>query len=118
MNRDLDRPIAYGRTAEIYPWQEGEVLKLFYDWFELENIEYEARIARAIHAGGLPIPAVGEIIRVNDRYGLVYQRVDGDPMWMSLSLKPWRVFQYARRTADSGFATCISGAFCQKLRDN
>jgi Ser/Thr protein kinase RdoA (MazF antagonist) len=100
MNRDLGRPIAYGRTAEIYPWQEGEVLKLFYDWFELGDIEYEARIARAIHAGGLPIPAVGEIVRVNDRHGLVYQRVDGDPMWMNLFLKPWRVFQYARRTAD------------------
>ena len=36
--------------------------KLFYDWFRLENIEYEMRIARTVHASGLPVPAVGEII--------------------------------------------------------
>jgi hypothetical protein len=47
MSGGLSQPIAYGRTAEIYAWQEGQVLKLFYDWFELEDIEYEARIGRA-----------------------------------------------------------------------
>ena len=31
MNVDLGQPIAYGRTAEIYAWQEGQVLKLFYE---------------------------------------------------------------------------------------
>jgi len=81
MNKDLSRPLAYGRTAEIYAWQEGQVLKLFYDWFGLENIGYEARVARAVHASGLPVPAVGEIIGVNGRNGLVYQRVDGHSMW-------------------------------------
>jgi uncharacterized protein (TIGR02172 family) len=100
MNGDLSKPIAYGRTAEIYAWQEGWVLKLFHDWFDLENIEYEARIARAIHASGLPVPAVGEIIRVNGRNGLVYQRMDGNSMWNELSRNPWKVLHYARRTAE------------------
>lgn len=100
MNGDLSRPIAYGRTAEIYAWQEGQVLKLFYDWFELEDIEYEAWIARAIHASGLPVPAVSEIVRANDRNGLVYERVDGDSMWEMLSRRPWNVFRYAKRTAE------------------
>jgi hypothetical protein len=27
------RPIAAGRTAEIYAWDEGQVLKLYRDWF-------------------------------------------------------------------------------------
>ena len=100
MDGDLSRPIAYGRTAEIYAWQAGQVLKLFYVSFGSEDIEYEARIARAIHASGLPVPAVGEILRVNDRNGLIYQRVDGNPMGQSLLRKPWRLFRYARRTAE------------------
>ena len=100
MNKDLSRPLAYGRTAEIYAWQEGQVLKLFYDWFGLDNIEYEARIARTVHASGLPVPAVGEIICVNGRNGLVYQRVDGNSMWEMLSRKPWCGFRYARRMAE------------------
>ena len=53
MIQDLGQPIAYGRTAEIYIWHQTQVLKLFYDWFELENIEKEARISRAIHASGV-----------------------------------------------------------------
>jgi aminoglycoside phosphotransferase (APT) family kinase protein len=99
MTGELGRPIASGRTAEIYAWSEGQVLKLFYGWFGLDEIESEARIARAIHASGLPVPAVGEIVRVNDRNGLLYQRVDGDSMWEVLSRRPWVVFRSARRTA-------------------
>ena len=100
MTGGLSRPIAYGRTAEIYAWQVGQVLKLFYDWVELEDIEYEARIARTIQASGLPVPTVVDILRVNGRNGLVYQRVDGNTMWQELSRKPWRVLDYARRLAE------------------
>ena len=100
MNQDLGQPIAYGRTAEIYGWYPSNVLKLFYDWFELENIEKEARISRVIHASGLPAPAVGEIIRINDRYGLVYERIDGLSMFNLFQHKPWKGLYYARRWAE------------------
>ena len=99
MNMDLGKPIAYGRTAEIYAWQEGQILKLFYDWFGLDAIEYERRIAQAVYASGLPVPAVGDILRVNDRNGLVYQRVNGNPMFEILKRKPWQGNHYARRMA-------------------
>ncbi len=100
MNVDLGQPIAYGRTAEIYAWHQGQVLKLFYDWFKLENIEKEAWIARAVHSSGLPAPAVGEIIRVNNRYGLLYERVNGFSMMETFKRKPWNVFRHARRMAE------------------
>lgn len=93
-------PIAYGRTAEIYAWGEGQVLKLFYDWFSLENIEYEAQIGRAVHASGAPAPAVGELVRVNGRNGLIYERITGENMFEHLQRKPWRVFACARQMAD------------------
>jgi Ser/Thr protein kinase RdoA (MazF antagonist) len=96
---ELSSPIAYGRTAELYAWQPGWVLKLFYDWFEPDHIEYEARIARTLQASGLPIPAVGELVHVNGRHGLIYQRIEGDPMRQHLSRQPWRLLAYARRAA-------------------
>lgn len=100
MNVNLNKPITFGRTAEIYAWKKDRILKLFYDWFKMEDIEYEAQIARAVHTSGLPVPAVGEIIRVNNRNGLVYQRVEGISMRNDLSHHPWKIFQYARRTAE------------------
>jgi hypothetical protein len=99
MNEALGKPIAYGRTAEIYEWHNGQVLKLFYDWFEIENIEHEARIAQTIYASGLFVPSVGDIIQVNKRNGLVYQRLDGDTMLQNMTRKPWNIFKHARRMA-------------------
>jgi len=96
----LGNPIAIGRTAEIYAWQEGQVLKLFHNWFSLNAIDYEARVGRAVHNLGLPVPAVlGEIIQVNERNGLVYERVNGIPMLQLFLSKPWRVVKYARLLA-------------------
>jgi uncharacterized protein (TIGR02172 family) len=100
MSGDLGYPISYGRTAEIYSWDEKHVLKLFHDWFSLENIENEARIARAIHKSGLPIPDVGEIVRVKERNGLLYERVHGQSMYTAAKRKPWNVPRYFRRSAE------------------
>ena len=99
MNDILGQPLAYGRTAEIYAWGPGQVLKLFYDWYDPESVEYEARIARAIQENGLPVPAIGEILRVNGRLGLVYQRVDGPSLWEEMMRRPWLVMHYARQMA-------------------
>ncbi len=96
----LNTLIARGRTAEIFAWQEGWILKLFYNGVNLEDIEYEAYLGRAVHATGLAVPAVGEIVHVNERMGLLYERVDGIEMVDLLAKKPWRVFHYARRLAD------------------
>jgi uncharacterized protein (TIGR02172 family) len=101
MNRDLGSPIAYGRTAEIYAWQEGTILKLYHDWFDLKYIEYEAQLAQAAYSSGLPVPSVGKILRVNDRNGLLYQRVNGNSIEKVLQGQPWKGFYYARRMAET-----------------
>ena len=92
----LGDPIALGRTAEVYAWEEGQVLKLFHDWVPIDQVEYEAHITRAVHAAGLPVPAVGEIIETGGRLGLVYERVDGAPMGETHVAKPWTLPRFAR----------------------
>lgn len=99
MNK-LGPQIATGRTAILYAWGADQVLKLFHPWRELDDILFEQRVARVVQSSGLPVPAVGELIQVNGRYGLVYQRVDGYPMWDVLARQPWRIFHLARRTAE------------------
>jgi Ser/Thr protein kinase RdoA (MazF antagonist) len=97
---DLGDPLALGRTAELYAWDGGQVLKLFFDWFELGDIEFEQRMNRAVHASGLPVPGVGEIVRVDGRNGLVYERIAGVAMWSVLKEKPWLAVRFARQTAE------------------
>jgi uncharacterized protein (TIGR02172 family) len=95
----LGQPLARGRTADIYAWQDGTILKLFHNWFDLDSIQYEAGIARAVHASGLPVPRVGELMRVNARFGLVYERIHGRSMLEALQRRPWMVFNYAHLQA-------------------
>lgn len=95
----LGRPLAHGRTADVYAWGDAHVLKLFHSWFGLESIEYEARIARAVHASGLPVPAVGDIIQVDGHTGLVYERVVGHPMLDALTHDSSQITEYAQRLA-------------------
>jgi uncharacterized protein (TIGR02172 family) len=91
----LDQPLARGRTADVYVWDEGHVLKLFHNWFEPENIQYEQRIAKAVVASGVKAPIVGDVIRVNDRNGLIYERVAGTSMEQMFLHKPSKFFTYA-----------------------
>ena len=95
-NTLLENPMARGRTADVYRWNDGQVLKLFHDWFPLENIQYERMIAHEIHARNIKTPAVGDLIRVDGHNGLLYQRVEGQPMFDVLLRKPWLFFKCAR----------------------
>jgi uncharacterized protein (TIGR02172 family) len=97
---DFDRPLALGRTAKIYAWKDGWVLKVYEDWFGRGDIEYEARLAAAIHASGLAVPAVGQIIEVDGRLGLEYERVDGQEMLDQIRGRPLSMIHLARRLAE------------------
>ena len=92
----LNKPIARGRTADIFEWDEGYILKLFHNWFGIEDVEYELRIARAVHASGVKTPAVGEMVQVDGRNGLIYERAEGTSMLRIFQRKPWMVFSLAR----------------------
>jgi aminoglycoside phosphotransferase (APT) family kinase protein len=96
----LEQPIAMGRTAEIYPWHDGLVLKLFHTWVSEDSVQYEARIARAVHAAGLAVPRAGEIVEVGGRLVLEYERFDGKPMGEIMPVKPWMLPRFARQLAE------------------
>ena len=96
----LSAPIAQGRTAEIYVWDDRHILKLYRDWCPPDWVDYEARIARAIYESGIPSPAAGEIIEVNGRRGLIYERLDGVSMLQDLNARPWMLLKHARSLAE------------------
>lgn len=92
--------LGQGRTAEIYAWEDGLVLKLFRRDFPVEWIHREARATRIAHAASLSAPAVGEIIEVDARTGIVYERVDGISMLQSFAARPWTFPSAVRRFAE------------------
>ena len=96
----LDAPIARGFTAEIYAWKEGWILKLFNQGISRAAVEHEANKTRIVHATGLPVPAVGEIIEIEGRFGMELERVDGISMLDALTQSPWKYPALARQLAE------------------
>lgn len=95
----LFAPIAQGRTAEVYAWGDGRILKLYHTWCPPDWIENEARVAGAITKAGIPSPAVGEIVEINGRRGIIYERVPGPSMLQDLNAHPWQLLRHARSLA-------------------
>lgn len=93
-------PIALGRTAEIYAWQDDRVLKLFRPGWGETDAHTEAEKAEAIHSACLPVPAVFEVLQVNGRSGILYERIEGVPLLHILQAKPWTFMSAARLLAD------------------
>jgi uncharacterized protein (TIGR02172 family) len=96
----LSAPLAQGFTAEIYAWHDGQVLKLFHQGISRNTVEYEANLTRIVHATGLPVPAVGEVLEIDGRFGLELERLDGISMLQAITQKPWRLPAYARLLAE------------------
>jgi len=96
----LTPPVAQGRTAEIFDWGTDHILKLYRDWCPAHWVENEARVVHTIAAAGIPTPAAGEILEVNGRRGLVYERVQGPSMLHELNARPWTLLRHARHLAE------------------
>jgi aminoglycoside phosphotransferase (APT) family kinase protein len=92
--------IGQGRTAEIYAWGQDRVLKLYQDWMPLSAVEREYAITRTAHAAGLPVPATEQLVEVEGRHGIVFERLVGPSMLAELETRPWRIFAVSRRLGE------------------
>lgn len=69
-----------GRTATVHPWGAGRVVKLFREGYPRDAVEHEHACAAAVTGLGLPTPAVHGVVRHGARWGVVYDRVEGEPL--------------------------------------
>src|SRR4051794_818703 len=100
--KSLAKHVLVGRgfTSEVYVWGEGRVLKLFHDWVPHARVARAYRITRAIQAIGLPVPAAYELIEVEGRQGIVFERIEGHSMLTRVQAKPWTLFTAVRQMAE------------------
>jgi aminoglycoside phosphotransferase (APT) family kinase protein len=96
----LGNRVGLGRTAEVFAWGDGQILKLFYADFAPEAIERERIIAEALSALQVAAPAYRGMVQLEDRTGLLFERVTGPSMLVVLAHQPWRVFGLARQLAE------------------
>jgi aminoglycoside phosphotransferase (APT) family kinase protein len=84
----LGAPLAAGGTAEIFAMDTGRVLKLYWRGASPSAPEREAERARAAHAAGAPCPAVLDVLPVDDRFGVVFECIQGQSMLQAIAADP------------------------------
>jgi thiamine kinase-like enzyme len=92
--------IAQGRTAEVFEWEQDKILKLFRSGLSKVMIEKEYEISSNICNKLSTVPKVYKIIEIDNRCGIVYERINGITMMKVISSKPWMVKKEAKRLAE------------------
>jgi aminoglycoside phosphotransferase (APT) family kinase protein len=100
VTRYLDSLLAKGTTSDVYAWGTDAVVKLLRRDIPVEWAAREAETTRLVHAAGLPAPAVFDLIAIDDRPGIVLERITGVSMWERMRAHPDDI---------AGLATTLAG---------
>lgn len=76
--------IAKGNTAEVFDYAKGMVCKLFYLGYPVESVKKEFQNAKLLYDLKLPVPKCYEQVYINNRHGLVYEKLEGTDLLNNL----------------------------------
>lgn len=97
----LGRLLGTGSTAEVYEWGQGKIIKLYYKNFSNDNwVNHEAKIGHIVNKSGIVSPAVYDMVEINGRKGIIYERIYGISIASHLFTAPWELFCFLKKTAE------------------
>ncbi|TLS36978.1 phosphotransferase family protein [Pseudalkalibacillus caeni] len=76
----IGKLIGKGRTGEIYDWEEGKVIKLFFHSVKESFVEQEVVLGKWLQSMGLMVPQVYGSVEMDGRSGIVYEKISGVSM--------------------------------------
>src|SRR5262249_38087316 len=111
--------VGRGYCSDVYAWGDGQVLKLFHGPLGRARAEREYRATRAVHAAGLPAPAAYELLEIDNRWGVVLERINGPSLFEAVQAKPWTLFDAVRKLSElhAAIHACAAPAELPAQRD-
>lgn len=91
--------LSRGRTAEVYELVDGKILKLFFQWCPIDWIEGEAKKAEYAYSMDICSPQCQGIIEVDNRKGIIYERIYGKTMLNHMMSAPWTIKKHTKMLA-------------------
>lgn len=113
--------VGEGATAEIFLWDEDKILKLYHEGAPPRDAEKEAACASVAYDAGLNTPAVIDTIKIDNRQGIIFERVHGVTMEEAIIGNPQKLVSYAHLLAELQVDMHARTAFklplqCQRLQ--
>jgi Ser/Thr protein kinase RdoA (MazF antagonist) len=95
-----NRPLATGRTAEVFDLDDGTVVKLLRDGFDPSMIDVEAARTAAANAAGAPTAVSHGTVDIGGRRGVVFGRVEGELLLDEAVGEPFRLRSWGKKLGD------------------
>lgn len=101
----LGEYIARGWEATVFKWEDGstppKALKLFNESRAEDAVREELELSNLLQDVGVNMPGVfGDVVEVDGRFGIVFERVPGPTMIDFIASHPWKIRFIARQLAD------------------
>jgi uncharacterized protein (TIGR02172 family) len=109
LSKDVDcymnkgKLIGKGMTAEVFEWGKDKVLKLYFERYNDARVKSDAKIEYEVHQTGVASPEVFDVINLDNRIGIIYQRIYGKTIIKQMETEPWRLTSLASKTAELHF---------------
>ncbi|AIQ13731.1 phosphotransferase family protein [Paenibacillus durus] len=95
---DLKR-IGQGRTADIFEYSQGRIIKLYKKDFPAEAINQELVVSGLASSLGIRTPEPFGHTQLDGRDGLIFQRISGVSLLSLIIKKPWAISNYSKLLA-------------------
>lgn len=95
----IGKIIGQGNTAEVFLWGDKEILKLFRQKFPWDGVEREYSVSKEVEKLGLPVPKVGQMLELEGRKGITYEKITGLSMLEAITKHPYSAKKYYKQLA-------------------
>ena len=83
--------IAAGRTSEVHAYGDDSVIKILRAEVPGHWAELEAHLTRAVRSLGVPAPEMRDVVTVDGRPAIVFERIHGPSMWQLMCDDPIQI---------------------------
>ncbi|HEU5318698.1 MAG TPA: aminoglycoside phosphotransferase family protein [Chloroflexota bacterium] len=87
--------LARGATAEVFSTGGDRVIKLLLPGRPRAAAAREAALGQLVNRLGIPAPQVHDLVEIDGRHGVIFERIDGPSMLDAIVAQPWRVLRLA-----------------------
>ena len=94
---ELGTRIGVGRTGEVFSIGDDRVIKLYYPEYSETMVKSEACAVELAAKAGLPVPSSYGLVKIDNRSGIVFERLYGETMLEAMLRKPHKLPQLTRQ---------------------
>ncbi len=80
--------VATGRTSDVYEFGTGSVVKVPRPDVPSHWAAMEAQFTGAVRRLDVPAPEVRDVVEIDGRTAIVFERIDGESMWQQMLARP------------------------------